>query len=93
MTMTTGRLRLMLLLLAAVSLLTGLWAGLLRMGWVLPNPLAAMVANHGPLMLSGFLGALISLERAAALQRRWAHGAPALAGLGGCCWCLARRTW
>jgi len=38
---------------------------------------------HGPLMVSGFLGTLISLERAVALSRRWPHLAAALSGLGG----------
>lgn len=83
MTTTTMRSRLPLMLLAALGLLAGLWAGLLRLGWALPSPFAALSANHGPLMLSGFMGALISLERAAALQRRWAYAAPVLAGLGG----------
>jgi hypothetical protein len=34
-------------------------------------------------MISGFLGTLISLERAVALQRRWPYLAPLLSGLGG----------
>jgi hypothetical protein len=34
-------------------------------------------------MISGFLGTLISLERAVALGRRWAYAAPLLSGLGG----------
>jgi hypothetical protein len=37
---------------------------------------------HGPLMVSGFLGTLICLERAVALGRRWAFAAPVCAGLG-----------
>ncbi len=37
---------------------------------------------HGPLMVSGFLGGLIALERAIALRLRWMFAAPLLAGLG-----------
>ncbi len=73
--------------LAAVALLAGLWAGLLRLGWQLPPLSLRLPANHGPLMVSGFLGTLISLERAVALSqnlngRRIFYLAPLLAGLG-----------
>ena len=73
--------QLALIALAAVSLLTGLWAGLVRLGWVLPG--AALAPNHGPLLVAGVLGLVIGLERAVALGRPWAYAAPALAGLGG----------
>ncbi|MFN8633858.1 MAG: hypothetical protein U0893_08395 [Chloroflexota bacterium] len=76
-----GRSRLALLALAAISLLAGLWAGLVRLGWPLPG--AALTPSHGPLLVAGVLGAIISLERAVALGQRWAYGAPAAAGLGG----------
>lgn len=62
-----------------VSLLTGLWAGAVRLGWALP-PVAAAV--HGPAMVVGFFGAVISLERAAALGRRSSAAAAPLAVLG-----------
>ena len=65
-----------------LSLLAGLWAGLLRLGWQLPTP-TTLAAYHGPLMVSGFLGGLVALERAVALRMRWAYGAPLLSGLGG----------
>ena len=55
--------------LAGLSLLTGLWAGIARMGWFLPVPNSQFVVIHGPLMVVGFLGTLIGLERAVALQR------------------------
>ncbi len=76
-----------LMLLAAFALLAGLWAGLLRLGWQLPPLSLALPANHGPLMISGFLGTLISLERAVALGqyqgvRYRYYLAPLLAGLG-----------
>lgn len=66
-----------------IALLTGLWAGLLRLGWDVPPLQPTLPAVHGPLMISGFLGTLISLERAVALGRRWAYAAPLLSGLGG----------
>lgn len=73
--------------LAAFLLLAGLWAGLLRLGWQLPPLSLRLPGNHGPLMVSGFLGTLISLERAVALsqhqQRGWRfYLSPLLAGLG-----------
>lgn len=69
--------------LGMVALLAGLLAGLLRLGWDLPVPWAGFSTLHGPLMVSGFLGTLISLERAVALGRLWGYAAPLLSGLGG----------
>ena len=46
---------------------------------------AGLALAHGPLMISGFLGILISLERAVALNRWWAYGAPVLTALGTLC--------
>jgi hypothetical protein len=82
--------RLPLLALAIMLLLAGLWAGLIRLGWSAPKwyPLLgaawqpALPMAHGPLMIGGFLGTLISLERAVATQRPWGYAAPALSGLG-----------
>lgn len=71
-----------LLALAFLSLLAAMWAGLLRLGWALPRLTFALAADHGLLMIAGFLGALISLERAAALEFRWTFAAPLLFGLG-----------
>lgn len=59
-----------------------MWVGLRRAGWPLPAPGAAALADHAALMVSGFLGTLIGLERAMALRLRWAFLAPALSGLG-----------
>ena len=59
----------------------GMAGGLARLT---PLPVSIMaLALHGPLMVSGFFGTVISLERAAALERRWAQAAPLCAGLGG----------
>lgn len=76
------------LLLAALALLAGLWAGLIRLPWALPPLRPALSMAHGPLMIGGFLGALISLERAVGLtaldrRYRWTYVAPAAAGVGG----------
>lgn len=72
--------------LGAAALLGGLWAGMIRLGWDLPPAPAGVLSHHGPLMVSGFLGTVIGLERAVALRRRWAYGAPLLSGLGGLAW-------
>lgn len=74
--------RLPLLALALGLLLAALWAGLIRLGWGWPPLLAPLPMAHGPLMVGGFLGTLIGLERAVALDRRWGYGAPLLAGIG-----------
>lgn len=67
--------------LAGLSLLAALWAGLLRLGWELPSPFPAFPVSHGALMVVGFLGTLIGLERAVALERGWSYGASFLAAL------------
>lgn len=74
------RLRLAALLLAALSLLAAVAGGLVRAGVVLPAGAlpAAAVSGHAALMMCGFFGTMIGLERAVALGRRWAHAAPAL---------------
>ena len=74
--------RLPLLALAALSLIAGLWGGLLRVGVALPIPTGAVIADHGALMVCGFLGTLIAVERAVGLGRRWAYAAPVLTGAG-----------
>jgi len=75
--------RVPLLILGFASLIVGVGAGLLRLGWSVPQPAAALAAFHGPLMVSGFFGTVISLERAVALARRWAYLGPLAAGAGG----------
>lgn len=65
------------------ALLGGLWSGLLRLGWAGPLLQANLPAAHGPLMVCGFLGTLISLERAVALDRAWAFLVPTATGIGG----------
>lgn len=73
--------RFTLIFLAGASLLLGLWAGLVRLGWILPVPAEQLALVHGPLMVVGFLATLIGLERAVALGRAWPYGIPVLTGL------------
>lgn len=70
------------LLLAILALLAALWAGLMRLGWQLPALTPSLALAHGPLMISGFLGTLITLERAVAIKQKWMYLPPLLAGLG-----------
>jgi len=67
---------------ALASLLWGMWLGLLRLGWALPLPRPDQLVLHGPLMVGGFLGTLIGLERAIGISRRWAFAAPAATAAG-----------
>lgn len=70
-----------LLILAGIGLLAGLYTGLRRLGlpWQSHHMLSPLL--HGPLMINGFLGTLIGLERAAALERKWSLGAPVVFAL------------
>jgi hypothetical protein len=74
--------RLPLLLLGFVALLVGTGAGLARLAWPMPGAIVQAAGWHGPLMVCGFFGVVISLERAVAVGRLWAYAAPLLAGLG-----------
>ncbi|MFD1936648.1 hypothetical protein ACFSKW_34770 [Nonomuraea mangrovi] len=69
---------------AACALLAGLYGGLALLLPASPAP-EALTREHGPLMALGFLGTLISLERAVALRRSWGYLAPALSALGALC--------
>ena len=71
-----------LLFVAMLSMACGVWLGLARLGWNLPLPWQDQLIAHGPLMVCGFLGTLISLERAVALNSRWGYAAPILVGAG-----------
>ena len=78
-----------------LALLAALWAGLLRLGWRLPPLQPQLAGAHGPLMVVGFLGTLIALERAVALRKAVVSGCTSVdrrrvaavdfgAGDGGC---------
>ncbi len=74
--------RLPLIALSMFALLAALWGGLLRLGWNAPAMEPGLYMAHGPLMIGGFLGTLISLERAVALGESWSYAAPILSGMG-----------
>jgi hypothetical protein len=75
-------------LLAALNLLAGLSGGLARLGWNAPT---AALQAHGAVMVGGFFGTLIALERAVALRRGLGLLAPLAAGGGGLlAWAVGR---
>ncbi|MEU1302686.1 hypothetical protein [Streptomyces shenzhenensis] len=78
-----GARRAPLLLAAGLCLLAGLDAALGLLG--LPAPVSAgrLPQVHGMLMVLGFAGTLVALERAVALGRPWAWSAPGCLGAGG----------
>jgi hypothetical protein len=74
--------RVPMLAIGLLSMACGAWLGLVRLGWNLPLPWQDHLIAHGPLMVCGFLGTLISLERAVALGSRWGYAAPILVAAG-----------
>ncbi|HQR28041.1 MAG TPA: hypothetical protein PLP61_13460 [Nocardioides sp.] len=85
---TSGRtprrtLRVVLVLPAGVALLAGLDAALLLLDLPAPLSTARLPEVHGVLLVLGFVGTLVSLERAVALGRPLGFAAPALLGLAG----------
>lgn len=74
--------RALLVALGGAALLSGLNAALVRLEVWAPIASDHLGDVHGQVMVLGFLGTLISLERAQALGRAWAFLAPALFGLG-----------
>ena len=73
-------LRGVLLVPAVAALAWGVAGGLARLGADVAAPTAAL--HHAFLMIAGFLGTVISLERAVAFRGGIAFVAPALGGLG-----------
>jgi hypothetical protein len=88
-----ARRRIPLLAMGAVGLLCGLMAGEARLGWPLPDHVAGLAMLHGPLMICAFLGTVIGLERAVALQGRWGYAAPLLSGVGGLILAAGAPEW
>lgn len=74
----------LILLSIGLALLGGLGSGLARLGWQMDALSQNWMIVHGPLMISGFLGTLICLERAVALasRYRWAILVPSINALG-----------
>jgi hypothetical protein len=79
----SGARRLTFLLPAGIALLAGLDAALMLLGLPAPVRTDRLPEVHGLLMVLGFVGTLISLERAVALRRPEGFAAPALLGIGG----------
>lgn len=75
--------------LVIVMTLAGGWAALQRAGWLLPVLRPTLIGMHGPLMIGGLFGTLISLERAVAVAAitgkhwHWSYVAPGLSAFGG----------
>lgn len=67
--------RAFLLLPAGIAVIAGLDAALLRLGLGAPAQGAGLADAHGVLMVFGFVGTAISLERAVALQSAGTHRA------------------
>ncbi len=63
-------------------MLLGLNAGLLLLGLPAPIVTDRLADLHSILLVFGFVGTLISLERAVALRAAWAYAAPALLAIG-----------
>ncbi len=77
-----SQLRYPLLAFSLLLLLIAIWAGLVRLGWRWTVLVPTLLISHGPLMVAGFLGTLIGLERVIALGLRWAYLGPLATALG-----------
>jgi len=76
------RIRFPLLAMGMIALITGIWIGLQRIGWSLPVMDINWILIHGPLMICGFLGTVIGLERAVAQNKMFFYIGPLFTGLG-----------
>ena len=79
---SSSRLRYPAMALSITALLAAIWAGLIRLGWPWPVLQPSLPLAHGPLMVAGFLGTLIAVERAVALKQRWTYLGPLSTALG-----------
>ena len=75
--------RIVFLLLGGIALLAGLNGALLLLGLAAPVDSTRLTEVHGPLMVFGFVGTVVVLERAVAVRRGWAYLSPGLLGAGG----------
>ena len=72
-----------LLILAITCLVAAVFAGLARFGLDVPHIFLTTAGFHSVLMISGFFGTVIGLERAVASRLAWPYFAPVLSGLSG----------
>ncbi len=82
--------RLPFVMLAMMCLLLGLWTGLIRIGWDFSlhslwtvgggpwSMMPTLTMHHGAIMVGGFLGTLISLEKVIPLKKKWLFSIPLL---------------
>jgi hypothetical protein len=87
--------RLLFVIIVASSLIGGIAGGLLRVGVWLPATAGAAwlghaAVSHAALMICGFLGTVIGIERAVAVKLRAAYLVPLSSGFGGLCLLLGR---
>ena len=75
-------LRFLLLGCGLVAFAVGLWTGFARLGVGLTGAVTQFVEFHGALMICGFFGTLISVERAVAFNRPFAYLIPVCAATG-----------
>ena len=75
-------LRFLLLACGVVAFAVGLWTGFARLGVGLTGAAPQFVEFHGALMICGFFGTLISVERAVAFNRPFAYLIPVCAATG-----------
>lgn len=71
--------RIPLMMLVMLALLAGITAGLQRIGWTLP--VTSLASHHGAIMVGGFLGTLISLEKIIPLKVRSLFLLPVISGV------------
>lgn len=89
--------RVLLGALAGLSLAGGVAGGLWRLGVALPDPLTfdhagQVLLVHAALMICGFLGTVIGIERAVAVKHRAAFLAPLASGSGALCLALGQQA-
>ncbi|MCU0498913.1 MAG: hypothetical protein MUF87_16295 [Anaerolineae bacterium] len=79
--------RVLILGVVIIALFGGLGSGLARLGWETDPLSRSWILIHGPLMISGFLGTLIGLERAVALAARFPASliVPMINAIGAAC--------
>jgi len=80
--------RIPFMVLAGLNLLAGLTAGLTRIGWDLE--INRLAPSHGAIMVGGFLGTLISLEKLIPLKKGILYLIPILSGGSLIVFCLGR---
>ena len=73
--------RIPIVFLAIVALISAVLAGLARLGIEVPTLFLNITAFHSVLMIYGFFGTVIGLERAIASRRLWSFFAPVVCGI------------